>query len=283
MQRHAYWKQEAPRPTLYIAMPTYGGLMCTRTAKGLIGLGNLASQLERAHMTQEKLPDGSQLMEPWELTFLFQEGESLIQRARNQAVHQFLKESRSSRDRLMFIDADLEFDPGWVFEMLKLKKDIVGCAYPRKRIEWDAVLFESKQPGATANSLKTAGASYFIQGDGEPGEALQAQDGCIPVRWLGTGFMMIQKHVIISMMQRYPETAHISDSFGSQGEIVHALFDCVIDPKDGIYLSEDYTFCKRWKDIGGVVHMWLGGSPNHIGSATYQGDLNRLVKAREAQ
>jgi hypothetical protein len=31
------------------------------------------------------------------------------------------------------------------------------------------------------------------------------------------------------------------------------FFDCMVDPDSGRYLSEDYAFCRRWRDMGGKV------------------------------
>jgi len=34
-----------------------------------------------------------------------------------------------------------------------------------------------------------------------------------------------------------------------------SIFECMIDPDTGEYLSEDYAFCRRWLALGGEI--WL--------------------------
>ena len=38
------------------------------------------------------------------------------------------------------------------------------------------------------------------------------------------------------------------------------------------YLSEDYAFCKRWRDIGGKIHVYLPVVTVHHGSYAYMYD-----------
>jgi hypothetical protein len=53
----------------------------------------------------------------------------------------------------------------------------------------------------------------------------------------------------------------------------YAYFDCTIDRKTGVYLSEDYTFCKRWTEIGGEIWADLESKLTHVGPIAFQGDL----------
>ena len=50
----------------------------------------------------------------------------------------------------------------------------------------------------------------------------------------------------------------------------YALFDCVIEPETGDYLSEDYTFCHRWRAIGGDLgdcRWWTPPDPGPLRAA----------------
>jgi hypothetical protein len=53
---------------------------------------------------------------------------------------------------------------------------------------------------------------------------------------------------------------------------LYALFDCMIEPETGHYLSEDYTFCKRWRAIGGKVWLNTKSSLIHIGAHEFLGN-----------
>ena len=45
----------------------------------------------------------------------------------------------------------------------------------------------------------------------------------------------------------------------------------MIEPETGIYLSEDYAFCRRWRDLGGEIWLDAQGSLTHSGSCDFTG------------
>ena len=50
-----------------------------------------------------------------------------------------------------------------------------------------------------------------------------------------------------------------------------------IDPETGTYLSEDFTFCRRWSAIGGEVWLDASISLTHAGRASFRGDPSRRI------
>ena len=79
------------------------------------------------------------------------------------------------------------------------------------------------------------------------------------------------------MVAAYPEThfsrVHRLPMSGIRRDAVQrsnlfALFDCIIDPETGTYLSEDYSFCLRWRKIGGEI--WIDGTSQLTHSGPYQ-------------
>jgi hypothetical protein len=50
------------------------------------------------------------------------------------------------------------------------------------------------------------------------------------------------------------------------------LFECAIDPQSGVYLSEDYAFCARWRALGGEIWLDLHSRLTHTGTSSYEGD-----------
>jgi hypothetical protein len=57
----------------------------------------------------------------------------------------------------------------------------------------------------------------------------------------------------------------------------------MIDPKDRRYLSEDYTFCRRWQEIGGDIWLDPSISLNHYGSFCFQGNPQAIINFNPGQ
>jgi hypothetical protein len=93
--------------------------------------------------------------------------------------------------------------------------------------------------------------------------------------------MMIKRAVFTRMAEHYPETrfrnTHLGLNIDSAHSEANAFFDCVIDPDSGAYLSEDYTFCKRWRDIGGEIWARADSRLTHIGTNSFEGNLATML------
>ena len=177
--------------------------------------------------------------------------ESLVCRARNSLVAKMLFfEPKSTH--LMFVDADIGFEPEEIFKLIIADRDGVGGLYPKKALPSSYV--GNKVPGA------------------------EKEGNLVEVANLGTGFMMIKRHVLEQMIAKHPEL-HYVDSIGLDPKydpFKYALFDTEIDNDSKEYLSEDYTFCKRWRAMGGKIWADLTITLNHIGYFTFRGDATQL-------
>jgi hypothetical protein len=218
-----------------------------------------------------------------ECQFTVQSGESLIQRARNRMVSEFM---RSGYTHLFFIDADIQFNPADVLEMLKLSdKEVICGAYPRKHIQWDEV----RKAALEGRSLHDAGSSLVFDPDVKAAQSVgdgvakfAVDRGCIEIMHAATGFLIIQRKVLLEMMEEYFEdTMYYDDCPGeSFGNIVFSLFDCAI--VDGRYLSEDYYFSYRWRKMGGKIWLYLPAKLNHVGRHVFEANIaNQMVLEAE--
>ena len=63
--------------------------------------------------------------------------DALISRARSMLVAAFLDDASSTH--LLFVDADISFEPQQVERMLRLDKDFTGALYPLKSIDWNLI------------------------------------------------------------------------------------------------------------------------------------------------
>ena len=204
--------------------------------------------------------------------------ESLIPRARNVLVKAFMNNPEYTH--LLFIDADIRFDPYDILKLLELDKDIIGLPYAKKLIDWESIQRQSQnaQGNLGKDLLAKCGLSYILR-------CLPGQDTSSPIyeaQEIGTGIMMIKREVITKMIASYTELYAYSDDMSKyreddiEGRKYYLLFETMLDPENKRYLSEDYAFCKRWRDIGGKIHIYLPVSTTHFGSYAFEYDSSTI-------
>jgi hypothetical protein len=239
--------------SLLIGTPCYGGQVSWLYAMSLLKLQKAFA--ERA----------------WPVGFLLQAGDALIVRARQTIVSHFLDQPGATH--LLFIDADIGFEPEQVFRLLEFDADFTAAAYPVKQIAWDLM------PAAVAagrTPLESATLSYVVERDAS--ENLAMRRGFVKARYAGTGFLMIRRSALVSMIERYPELRYTHEH--KAGDPLEgsrwrsALFNCMVDPATGIFLSEDFSFCKRWTEMGGEIWVDCQSRLNHVGVMVYRGNLS---------
>jgi hypothetical protein len=218
-----------------------------------------------------------------ELQFYYLFNESLIQRARNYVVDEFL---RSSCTHLMFIDADIGFNPKDVLSLLGIqtkypdKFEVMTGPYPKKSIAWEKVKKAVDKGLADENpfNLKHFTADYVF--NAAPGVTTFKVNQPVEVAEGGTGFMLIPREVFSRYKEAYPELSYKPDhirteNFDGSHEI-HAYFDCIIEPESRRYLSEDYFFCWNARKAGIKVHMCPWMELKHVGSYIFSGSMAAL-------
>lgn len=247
----------AARPFVLIGTPCYGGLVAQNYMESIIQLMVFAARSD------------------FDLTLALNGHDSLITRSRNKIVASFLDMPQATH--LMFIDADIAFQPEYVQRLLKFDQDVVAGMYPIKNIDWPR-LREHATPQMTDAQFAEAGLNYV----GQPclGKEREEIDGFVTATYAGTGFKLIKRSVLERMIEAYPETkyevAHVWPRPKTRSENQYALFDCMIEPKTNIYLSEDFAFCRRWRQLGGKIWLDTQSRLTHIGVYKYEGtpDIN---------
>ncbi|MHC1788777.1 hypothetical protein [Solidesulfovibrio sp.] len=233
---------------LVIGTPCFGGVVTVPYMLSVLALKDL---LNRA-----KIP--FRLLTPCH--------ESLITRARNSIANAFLRDEAATH--LLFIDADIEFDPRMVTRLLGADKDVVCGVYPVKGLDLSRVM---GQPAGTPVPVAEAvSLDYAVKV--KPGCTVDEQ-GFLEVEYAATGFMCIRRAVLTRLAEAYPELLYRFACTNEAAAENYAFFDTLIDPGSRNYLPEDYAFCKRWHDIGGQVHVSVLGRYAHIGTRPYNGDF----------
>jgi len=196
------------------------------------------------------------------LSFAMPWGDALVTRARQTIASFFLQDPTATH--LLFIDADIQYDVEQVLRLLRFNKEVTAGLYPAKHYDWDLV---RQKALAGEKHLEQAGLAYVYDWK----EPREMADGFGKVTKAGTGFLLIRRQTLEAMAKKYPELKYKVP--GSQGETEHyAFFQCLVDEK-GVYLSEDYSFCKRWTDMGGEIWADFQSRLGHLGPELFQGDL----------
>jgi hypothetical protein len=174
-------------------------------------------------------------------------GCSIITMARNQLVHEFLK---TDATELLFIDSDVIATADDVLRLMAQSgdKDITAGAYPRR----------SKDKNFFADL-------YF-----DENKDLEFDGSLMRLERVGTGFMLIQRHVIEAMVAAHPEWF-----YDFKGEQVCGVFD--FQNRDGRYLGEDYLFCDRAREHGFRIYIDVDISLPHVGTEAFENNFREEV------
>ena len=224
---------------IFFATPCYGGNLTDQFFLSMIRTSQMFMQHQLA----------------FRITTL--RNESLITRGRNILTAMFLE---SNCSHLMFIDADIEFQPESVLKLIAADKEIAVGAYSKKVYPPQVVVnYKFTNPEKTK---------------------LNVENGLVEILDGGTGFMLIKRTVFEKMMSAYPEMHYKNDTSINNAEFnkyCYAFFDTGIDQKDRRYLSEDYYFNRLWQKLNGSVWLDPTIKLNHVGSFTYETDMKQLL------
>jgi hypothetical protein len=225
---------------VHICMPCYGGMLTESTFMSYIKWANTCRQLG-IDWTMETMTN-----------------ESLISRARNTLVAKFLNNPDSTH--LMFVDADIGWEPWHLLVLLNRQVDVIGGLYPMKTlpIKWVVNGFEGAEEGP---------------------------DGLQEVSKTGTGFMLVKRDVF-EKLNAHPAVKPFANDIGLPKELDQHLktyYDTAV--RENRYYSEDWTFCENWRDLGGKVWVDKRVLLKHSGSYVFdfaaQEPLYRSLQAMD--
>jgi len=197
----------------------------------------------------------------------FNENDSLISRVRNVHISTFLNEFTDC-DYFMSIDSDIE----------------ILNAYHNNNIFSKLV----------ADNLDFVGGLYALKKQGVRRSSSVSMDGSIPeydsglkeMKWLSSGCWCVKRSTVEKMVKAYPELIYDGDDSATGKEIYGLYMPMLYNIKsDDLtpeeeknehllkhhkkYLSEDWSFCERWKAIGGKIYADTSIVLNHIGKKEY--------------
>lgn len=186
-------------------------------------------------------------------TFVDDVGNALIADCRGIIATNFY---HSDCDELVFIDSDVAWESGALLKIIDAPVDLVAGIYPTRcdpvkyNVRW---IQERKELWA------------------------DPETGLLEAEAVPTGFMKISRNCITKMIEAYPQTYYNDKTKDNK---FWPLFESYIDPELNWKFGEDYSFCYRWRNIGGKVWLDPEIAMGHIGNKIFEGHLGNYLKSR---
>jgi hypothetical protein len=242
-------------PFLYLATPCYGGMVNIYFLRAVLALQG-ACEARGIGLHVELLSNDNQIC-----------------RARARLAARVLAHPQATH--LFFVDADIGFAPENAFRLLDSGLDVAGGVYPLKTIDWEKVRAAAL---AAQSDLLAKSVGYVIRFLPTPDHSVIVEDGFAKAAYVGTGFLLIARAALERVCAAHPElTADLSqvDAGLTRAAMV---FDTMIEAETGQHLSEDYAFCRRWRDLGGEIWADMESRLTHVGHAAYSGSLVEAMR-----
>lgn len=225
---------------ILIATPAYGGKITTGYFTSILRI--LTHPQIRNHHQVEVFTIGN---------------DALIPRARQECAKTALD---VNADKLIFIDADIIFNPDDLLKLIKSEHPVVGGTYRKKCPE---PIFNFNVPLETEEKVRkntNNKASNSIEGFKEL-RKLAGKDNVVVATHLATGFLAIHTDVIRELSKVVPN--YVTDRRSnhkmhySSEEVKHLLVPEIFPVRvcNNILESEDWGFCRLCNENNIPVHL----------------------------
>ena len=180
-------------------------------------------------------------------------GNCHVDDSRNRLVRDFLETDCTD---LVFIDADLRFECDALIRLCSYDKDVVAGIYPYKDCE----------ESYPVNHL--------------PGPIKYEPDGLIEVFGAPTGFLKIKRHVL-ELLAKSSDRFPAKDDKKTGIRKIPIIFERTFN--NNTRWGGDYTFCNKWRAIGGKIYIDPFMLFEHYGIARYGGLYSAYLKKKSPE
>ena len=177
---------------------------------------------------------------------------------------------RDGYSHIFFVDSDMAFPAALALGLLRSRREVVGLVCPRRKLDLGRVIRLSRDhPQASTDAIVSMSQDYAIR----LLEPAAFTDGFAKVAGVGMAITLIATSVLQRMIDVSAVTQHDAKMNVEDTTVpVWSFFDPVPSERGGM-LSEDYSFCKRWTDIGGDVWALAAAGVEHIGDFHFTGNI----------
>ncbi len=192
---------------------------------------------------------------------------SLIPVARNYLASEVLRHRRFTH--LLFIDADLGFEPSQVSRLLSADKDVVAGIYPLKHLNVPAI--------RDLPSGKPVASTYHYAVAIAPGTQ-PTSDGFAQAEYAATGFMLIRREVLERMAAHYADLKY-THMFALPGAPERPRTIISIRCSTPRLILNRGSTCPRTTPFAGVGAQWgaRSGSTFSVNSDISDRSLTRVI------
>ena len=175
-------------------------------------------------------------------------GNAMIADCRNKIVADFLS---SDCTDLIFIDSDVAWERGALLKLLNYPVDFVAAVYPQRK---DPI-------------------NFCVRYLDKPELWADPETGLLEVDGVPAGCMRISRRCAERMVQHY---AHLEYACAdTPDKKAWDIFGTYWNGK--LKFGEDYSFCNRWRDIGGKIWVDPMIRLGHCGFKTFIGSLGEWL------
>jgi hypothetical protein len=232
--------EPAKKPVIFVGLPCYGGQLMAENA----------ANIERMLIAFEKSGMGY---------YTYRASMADVVDTRNCMLTVWYDKHPES-EYLLMIDNDMVFSAEMVFRMFMLNKPVVGAIYSKKHF---------------APQDKNGKVNFWEITVGEPlpeEERPPVVDGFQLWKYVGGGILMIRRDAVTKLLEKFPEINDTTDpGFLTKTGVSRVIlaFDKMLTPI-GRHLSEDYSFCERWRQCDGEIWGAVGWTVGHRGLHTFE-------------
>lgn len=191
-------------------------------------------------------------------TNIFLGNESLIQRGRNTIAWHFLNSTNATH--LLFADSDIKFKVEDIIKMIQSDKSVIIAPVAMKGINWENI----RQASLEGKSDLWNYGSIFNIGFGD--EKITDSNTPIKINHGGTALMLISRKAFEELM---PHTDYYTNGGTSIPENSKVYDFFRVENQNHTLYSEDYYFCKSYRDLGKDVWLASWAKTVHVGSYPY--------------
>jgi hypothetical protein len=225
-----------------VGTPTYNGQLTTQYTRSLLGLWSEIGAHADWHTTKA----------------------TLIAWARNVFASMVLEQDYT---HLLFVDADVDFPAHVVKRMIAFDRPVTSAIYPHRSLDMRAFYAQARQQ-PDASSAMAAALTYPFELE----QPHVAQGEFHRAAMVPAGLMLIKREALVKLRDAYPELHRPAAGSYYEFQGLKNVLQCFESMTDdnGIAQSEDVSFCRRWRAIGGELWATFDQAVGHTGPITYR-------------